>query len=144
MTETELQEACRKLVAAEVAACVSMSVARLCELDEDYRQEVAEAESEAYRFECSCDECSHAWTDTGSEPEECPECGANLLSIEEHYPEVCEHWLVSDWLAGELSARGEVVFDGLDPMPVWGRQTTGQAILLDGVIRDIVTDRGAG
>lgn len=147
MMETEIQEACRKLVAAEVAACVSMSVARLCELDESYHDEVADAESAAFRVECRCGACGHEWNagrDAGSLPE-CPECGDYLsVACEEYYPEVYEHWLVSDWLAGELRERGEVVFDGLDPMPVWGRQTTGQAILLDGVIRDIVTDRGAG
>lgn len=50
--------------------------------------------------------------------------------------EVYEHWIVSDWLAARLKDEGHVVgeFAGLT---VWGRQTTGQSISMDGVIQRI-------
>ena len=49
--------------------------------------------------------------------------------------EVYEYWAVSGWLAEKLTERGEIVIDNYPH--VWGRQTTGQAITLDGVIRNI-------
>jgi hypothetical protein len=54
------------------------------------------------------------------------------LRVEPDQSEVMEWWALSGWLASKLEDRGEIVFDGY-----WGRQSTGQAILLDGVICDI-------
>lgn len=54
------------------------------------------------------------------------------LRVEPDQREVMEWWAVSGWLASKLEDRGEIVFDGY-----WGRQSTGQAICLDGVICDI-------
>lgn len=51
--------------------------------------------------------------------------------------EVYEHWIVSDWLAQKLRERGEAVSDDISGLVVWGRTTTGQAISMDAVIRDI-------
>lgn len=51
--------------------------------------------------------------------------------------EVYEWWTVSNWLCGKLKAKGQVV---LEDENIWGRCTTGQAILLDGVISDICED----
>jgi len=48
--------------------------------------------------------------------------------------EIYEHWIVSDWLAGRLEERGEVVQRDFYGLTVWGRACTGQAILLDSVI----------
>ena len=50
--------------------------------------------------------------------------------------EIYEYWIVSDWLAEKLRARGEFVGDLCD-LNVWGRTTSGQAILLDYVINQI-------
>lgn len=52
------------------------------------------------------------------------------------YPEIFEFWAVSDWLYEKLEERGEVVFEMLD-FNVWGRQCTGQAICLDGIIQKL-------
>ena len=57
------------------------------------------------------------------------------------YPEVYEFWAISDWLADRLKEEGEVIFEMLD-FNVWGRQTTGQAIMLDNVIQKIASVRG--
>jgi hypothetical protein len=55
------------------------------------------------------------------------------------YPEVFEYWLVSSDLARDLKARGEVIIDQY-LCDIWGRQTSGQAILLDHVISQICID----
>jgi len=52
------------------------------------------------------------------------------------YPEIFEFWAVSEWLGKKLEKKGEVVFKMLDFI-VWGRQTTGQALYMDGIIEEI-------
>ena len=56
------------------------------------------------------------------------------------YPEIYEYWLVSTWLAGKLIEKGECVNEDWHGLVVWGRQCTGQAILLDGVISEICNE----
>lgn len=70
--------------------------------------------------------------------DENPEDFCNEFDVDFYdYPrEVYEYWLVSDWMGRYLKDRGYLVVDWMG-LTVWGRQTTGQAILLDGVIRDI-------
>jgi len=58
--------------------------------------------------------------------------------IEPHQIEVYEHWLVTDWMAEKLKEHGERVDDDFAGMTVWARTTTGQAISMDYVIRQIV------
>jgi len=55
----------------------------------------------------------------------------------DEYPEPLEYWIVSPFLAEKLKDRGEVIIDEY-MAPIWGRETSGQAILLDSVIVDIV------
>lgn len=67
-----------------------------------------------------------------------PEDFCNEFDVDYYdYPrEVYEYWLVSDWMGRYLTERGHPVVDWMG-LTIWGRQTTGQAILLDGVIRNI-------
>ena len=58
-------------------------------------------------------------------------------SIEPYQVEALEHWVVSDWLAGKLTASGEMIDKDVHGLVVWGRTCSGQAILLDRVICDI-------
>jgi Protein of unknown function (DUF3768) len=60
--------------------------------------------------------------------------------IEPQQTEIYEHWIVSEWLAGQLEQRGEVIERNFYGLTVWGRACTGQAIKLDGVICDIYDD----
>lgn len=53
--------------------------------------------------------------------------------------EVYEHWAVTKWFADKLREHGETVGDLFD-FHVWGRTTTGQAIYMDGIIRDIAEE----
>ena len=69
----------------------------------------------------------------------CEDCGFRFN--EPDYPEILEYWFVDDWLANELARRGEQIFEVQGHYPVWGRQTSGQSIALDGVIQDIAKER---
>ena len=62
---------------------------------------------------------------------------ADDCSYDPHQTEAYEHWIVSKWLAEKLEAKGEMVACDIHGLVVWGRATTGQAILLDRVICDI-------
>lgn len=57
--------------------------------------------------------------------------------LDPYQREVYEHWIVSDWLADQLIARGEKVDKDFGGMTVWARTTTGQAIAADSVIQAI-------
>ncbi len=54
--------------------------------------------------------------------------------------EVCEYWLVREWLASKLEDKGETVEKDFMGLIVWGRTTTGQAIWCDYVIQEIYSD----
>ena len=62
-----------------------------------------------------------------------------LQDLEAEYPEVYEWYLVGSWFAERLKDKGEVIYEGYGS-PIWGRQATGQAILLDFVISSIAED----
>lgn len=64
----------------------------------------------------------------------------DLRNIEPYQREVYEHWIVSDWLADKLEARGEKVDRDFAGMTIWARTTTGQAIYADGVMEDIAAE----
>lgn len=55
-------------------------------------------------------------------------------NAENEIKEVFEWYICSDFLIRRLKEKGEVV---IPSMSIWGRCTTGQAILLDGVISEI-------
>lgn len=57
--------------------------------------------------------------------------------LEPHTREIFEHWIVSEWIAEKLEAKGERVDMDFAGLCVWGRTTTGQSIALDGVIEEI-------
>ena len=64
----------------------------------------------------------------------------DLHDIEPYDREVYEHWIVSNWLADKLEAKGEKVDRDFAGMIVWARTTTGQAIHMDSVIEAIRAD----
>lgn len=64
--------------------------------------------------------------------------------IEPYQWEVFEHWIVSDWLADQLAAKGEKVDKDFAGLTVWARTTTGQAIAMDSVIQAITADLAKG
>lgn len=62
--------------------------------------------------------------------------------IEPYELEVFEHWAVSSWLAEKLIAKGERVDTDFAGLNVWARTTAGQAISVDSVIGEIVSETG--
>lgn len=62
---------------------------------------------------------------------------AEHLGEDPYQREAYEHWIVTDWVADKLEAKGEMVSKDIFGLTVWGRCTTGQAISLDRVICDI-------
>lgn len=56
------------------------------------------------------------------------------------YFDPLEFYMVSEWLGNRLAEQGEVVFWPNDYQPMWARQTSGQAIFLDGVIEKIAKE----
>ena len=60
-----------------------------------------------------------------------------LENIESQPQEIYEWWLISDWLKEKLLAEGEPVLD-TDYGIWWGRTSSGQQIVADGIIQKIV------
>jgi len=55
--------------------------------------------------------------------------------------EPLEYWLVSSWLAERLKIKREMVIEyPYLPYPIWGRETTGQLIVDDYVIKSIMKE----
>ena len=54
--------------------------------------------------------------------------------------EVCEWWLVSEWLLNKLEDKGETVERDFMGLCIWARTTTGQSIWCDYVIQEIYND----
>ena len=92
--------------------------------------------------ECECHDPEYDY-DSEFEPLDvaykCKKCGHILEDIDEldlEEQEVYEWWTVTPWLGEKLKKHGEVVIE-LYGYSIWGRCTTGQAILLDHVISKI-------
>lgn len=68
----------------------------------------------------------------------CEDCGEVYPREESEATlvEVLEYYIVSDFLGRRLRERGEVIMERPGGW-IWGRQISGQAILLDSVISDI-------
>lgn len=66
-------------------------------------------------------------------------CNDFNIDCESEPQEIYEWWAVSRNLYEDLKAKGEPVCD-TGSTYVWGRTTTGQAILLDGIISEICAD----
>lgn len=70
----------------------------------------------------------------GDDP--CQGCQLGEDCEESEPQEVFEWWMVSGWLVEKLREHDEPILD-TDMGTWWGRTTTGQAIYLDNVIKDI-------
>lgn len=131
-----------KLVGREVKGLATDIVAKLEELsDGNFFIE----DDIKFMYEWPCPECG---ADTNGNERDidgnteyyCKECGwTDSKEAESQMKEVLEWWFVSDWFADKLEAKGEPVYRGFH-LAIWGRQTSGQAILLDGVIESIAKD----
>jgi hypothetical protein len=151
------QEIKRKFVDREVIYCVSSLVSELAGKAEEFR----DYEDDLYASYQSEPDYEEALTDNECEPfvdefgAECWKdnrdgetfagsaqyaCEAFGIDAYDYCRDVFEHWIVTDWLADKLEAHGEKILRDFFGMTIWCRTTTGQAILLDGVIGEICHD----
>ena len=151
--DAEKQNKLRDFVDREVYCCVSMLIYELGQ-NEKYMDEILEFSSQyetLYTAEFTCDKCDNSWETEGLETddetenaEDCPECGEKDVKPWNHEEyqsddptEALEHWIVSKWLAYRLEEKGEMITHDFYGLAIWGRRCSGQAILLDGVIKQI-------
>jgi hypothetical protein len=108
--------------------------------NEKYMEELLEVCSKSeYRYEIYSAEGQAVMTCYSPEDaeEKVEELGENFhWEEEEDHIEALEHWIVSDWLGRQLEKRGEMVME-FHGLTIWGRTTSGQQIICDGVIEDI-------
>lgn len=80
-------------------------------------------------------------TDLQDNPEKIDSEIEDLENLETEPADIFEWWAVTGWFAEKLKEKGQCVVDA-GSCHIWGRQTTGQAILLDHVITLICADMG--
>lgn len=78
-----------------------------------------------------------------STKDEAARAACREFGIEPEQREALEYWQVSEYLASLLAEKGRLVCNDLAGLCVWGRETSGQRIVMDGVIREIVQEECA-
>jgi hypothetical protein len=156
---SENQDIKRKLVNREVIYCVSNLVYELAQKAESFPEYYDEL-LDAYQGLPDYEECASdkGWTKSNpdfneegnyinKESGEISDVDSWQELCEEHdydaydyAPEIYEHWIITDYLADKLESHGHRVLRDFFGMTIWCRPTTGQAILLDGVISDIAEE----
>ena len=153
-TEARNQRICQQLVHREVLHCCSNLVYELGQTelyqddilelctgqnwedaayDEGWRQ-TEETDTTKGNFHKSISKTSLEISHADSWQELCEEQGINPYDVE-----VFEHWAVTNWFSEKLKEHGEIVGELFD-FTLWGRCTTGQAIYMDGIIREIANE----
>ena len=155
LTEKELQRLGGELVARDVVCCVSQLVDAKFGSDDEWQNDLGAAISDAVDTECDLrtaelreEQGDRNRAEPEDDTEQAIQDAADDVDLDvaqeewrDQRRETCtplEYWVVSDWLARQLSARGEVVISDYYGLTIWGRQTSGQAIAIDYVIRQIV------
>lgn len=140
--ETVIQRICGQLVEREVIYNVSSLISRILEIDESAIDEipcsVEDWTSPLEEYETD-DKDEQAELDRWESGEYTAQEACEALNLKPYESEIYEYWLISEYLAEKLREHGEAVFEYYG-LTVWGRTTTGQAILLDGVIRKIARE----
>jgi hypothetical protein len=147
--DPEIDKRAERLIRNEVLACQTGLVDDLLSRSDDPEAHLSwDDAANLTRPVCPC--CSEATLedeDAAGEPLKdsdgvpydyrCTSCG-EFFDDPEHEPQdVLEWWLVSSYLASELEERGEpIATDGHSHW--WGRTCSGQAIVLDGIIQQII------
>jgi len=144
------QDIKQKLVSREVIHCASTMMYNIRECIE-FQQETDElfgvpdyySALEVYLYELDEEETQGLLDnyDVESIEDLDPEEVCSDLNLEYDYADIFEYWIVTNWLGEKLKKHGESVAEFLG-FTIWGRQTSGQAILLDDVISRIAYDMG--
>ncbi len=111
---------------------------------EEAQEELQELINKLEDFEeFEVEECNYNYLTTGKyvsdQLEEIQDELSEIEDLDSDYIEIYEWWAVSQWLAEKLEEKGEIIaYAGRTC--IWGRRTTGQAILLDYIISEICND----
>lgn len=108
----------------------------------DASEEIEEIQDEIDDLHCQLEEAEEndddiLIDDISSQIVELESQVEELEDWQNELPEIYEWYMVSNYFAEELKAKGECILYG----NIWGRQGTGQAVLLDYVIGEIACDR---
>ncbi|MCK5602985.1 hypothetical protein KAR91_13970 [Candidatus Pacearchaeota archaeon] len=140
----DYQRAVGELVDREVCYCASAAITALIANEPDTDDAMLLLGRPTYAAEYLCPDCDNLWWGEHETKEPldiayCKKCTslAQQVDGDESQEEVFEYWLVTPYFGRKLREHGEIVVNNFHALCVWGRQTTGQAILLDSVICDI-------
>ncbi len=148
---TENQEIKGRFVRRQVLTCFSYEMQAVlnagAEQSPDTQYPLPQYESIENMMEDICPKCGSddiAKAEKGTPNDDCFECGGcgvilPNVELESQPQEVFEWWIVTEYLYNKLKERGQVVLEWGNNC-YWGRCTSGQAILLDGIITDICKD----
>lgn len=135
------------LVQREVHYCVSALIANTAALygEKTPTLELADMAEQAFELCTPLEDWETPATDNGwhGDDEDSARQFCEDNDIEPYQREIFEHWIVSDWLADKLAAKGEKVDKDFAGLTVWARTTTGQGIANDWVIEQIAADVNA-
>ena len=166
LTENEMQDRCGKFVENEVVYCISSLVEDLQEKEllniEDFENLTVDNDVEIEELQEKIEELNSQLEELEEEIENDDTLDNCLIKdrvavmnsleisvqrlesqIEEleetnsEVKEIYEYWIVTKYFMNKLSEKGYCVCDS-DYFPIWGRETTGQSILLDWIIKDMV------
>lgn len=132
------QDIKRRFVEREVLACFSYEMESVLRSGENYRDKeypLPTYEEIENLYEYKCPECGNGFPIE----EEAKSCCDSKDEPENETQEILEWWIVTEWLAKKLSAKGQPVLEWGNNW-YWGRTCSGQAILLDGVISEICSE----
>lgn len=169
MDESAFQRACDEFVSREVYCCVSMMAEYILKKswedseapfsNDDIENQLQSAEFELFgewHEIWSLKELEEWKDELESEIEEMLDkeeisqftYDQNMKQLQEaydeaesqldEYKEILEYWVVSPYLLASLKERNEAV---IESEQIWCRCTSGQAIAIDGVIREIVKEQ---
>lgn len=146
------QEIKGKFVAREVKACFSYEMDAILKAEQRIGDGLPTYEDIENLYEYKCPECGEGYADLdsienphGEDSDEdkkyfCRWCKEYFDHEPESEPqEIFEWWIVTEFLYDKLKAKGHPVLEWGNNY-YWGRCTTGQAIMLDGVISEICSE----
>ena len=137
-----------QFVAREVKACFSYEMDAVLKAGGEGPGDLPTFESIENYYEYKCPECGEGYKDVDAfKPDEndfywgeCPNCEHKLKDAPDNEPqEIFEWWIVSEFLYKKLKDKGHPVLEWGNNY-YWGRCTSGQAIMLDGVISAICAE----
>ena len=132
------QEIKRKFVDRDVLTCFSH------EMDDVLKAGVVSYGDIENLYKCRCPQCGEVIKKDDNENYTCTGYKCDYTAPDSHMldqepQEIFEWWIVTAFLYSKLKEKGEPVLEWGNNC-YWGRTTTGQAILLDGVISSICSD----